>query len=89
VWAAAEAVFTRAGLIQRHYLGHQVGVTDNEAPRLAAYDHAPIEANMVFAVEPGAYGDPASGFGVRFEKVVRVTAAGPEILSPFEWGLSA
>ena len=86
-WAAAEAVFARAGLAQRHYLGHQVGVTDNEAPRLTSYDHTPIAANMVFAVEPGAYQNPGGTFGVRYEKLVWVTPTGPEILSQFAWGI--
>ncbi|MCC7362387.1 MAG: aminopeptidase P family protein [Anaerolineales bacterium] len=86
-WAAAEVVFERYGLTQRHYLGHQLGVTDNEDPRLTAYDQTPLEADMVFAIEPGAYEDPGGSFGVRFEKVVHVKVTGPEILSQFEWGL--
>lgn len=89
VWAAAEVVFAQHGQTMRHYLGHQVGVTVNELPRLVPYDHTPLQANMVFAVEPGAYEAAGGTFGVRFEQVVWVTATGPEILSPFAWGLSA
>jgi len=87
VWAAAKAVFEKHGLVMRHYLGHQVGVTVNEPPRLAPYDHTPLQANMVLAVEPGAYEDAGGSFGVRFEKLLRVTTADPELLSQFEWGL--
>lgn len=87
VWAAANAVFEKFGVPMRHYLGHQVGVTVNEPPRLVPYDHTPLQANMVFAVEPGAYEGPGGTFGVRLEKVVWVTATGPESLSQFAWGL--
>jgi Xaa-Pro aminopeptidase len=87
VWSAANTVFEKYGIPMRHYLGHQVGVTVNEPPRLVPYDHTPLQANMVFAVEPGAYEDAGGTFGVRYEKVVRVTETGPEVLSQFEWGL--
>jgi len=87
VWSAANRVFEKYGVTMRHYLGHQVGVTVNEPPRLVPYDHTPLQANMVFAVEPGAYEDAGGTFGVRYEKVVRVTETGPEVLSQFEWGL--
>jgi len=45
---------------------------------------AVIQAGMVFAIEPGAYEGPGGHFGARFEKVVLVTASGPEVLSRFE-----
>jgi Xaa-Pro aminopeptidase len=86
-WDAAEAAFQRHGLTSAHYAGHQIGVVVNEPPRLVAYDHTPIEAGMVFAVEPGAYAGPDGTFGARSEKMVLVTASGPEILSKFDWGI--
>jgi Xaa-Pro aminopeptidase len=86
-WNAAEAAFQRHSLTSAHYAGHQIGVAVNEPPRLVAYDHTPIEAGMVFAVEPGAYQGPGGAFGARSEKMVLVTASGPEILSQFEWGI--
>jgi Xaa-Pro aminopeptidase len=52
-----------------------------------SYDHTLIQANMVFAVEPGAYQGPGGSFGARSEKMVWVTETGPEILSEFEWGI--
>jgi len=87
VWAAANAAYEKHGLAMPHYMGHQIGATVNELPRLVPYDHTPIEANMVFAVEPGAYQGPGGTFGARSEKMVWVTATGPEILSQFDWGI--
>jgi Xaa-Pro aminopeptidase len=84
---AAEAAFARFGLPMAHYTGHQLGVTVNELPRLVHYDNTPIQAGMVFAVEPGAYEGAGGTFGARSEKIVLVTNSGPEILSNFEWGI--
>lgn len=85
---AAEAAFGKHGLPMAHYTGHQLGVTVNELPRLVHYDHTPIQAGMVFAVEPGAYEGAGGTFGARSEKIVLVTPSGPEILSQFEWGIA-
>jgi Xaa-Pro aminopeptidase len=87
-WKAAERAFHSFGLEPAHYAGHQVGVTVNELPRLVAYDQTPIEAGMVFSVEPGVYQGPDGNFGARSEKIVLVTETGPEILSRFEWGIA-
>jgi Xaa-Pro aminopeptidase len=86
-WHAAEAAFQRHGLTSAHYAGHQIGAAVNEPPRLVAYDHTPIQAAMVFAVEPGVYEGPGGSFGARSEKMVLVTESGPEILSQFAWGI--
>lgn len=82
--AAADRELVRHGFRSVHYTGHQVGANVNETPRLVPYDNTPIQAGMVFAVEPGAYGED-SGTGARTEKVVLVTADGPEVLSRFRW----
>jgi len=87
VWSAANAAYEKHGLAMPHYMGHQIGATVNELPRLVPYDHTTIQANMVFAVEPGAYQGPGGTFGARSEKMVWVTESGPEILSQFEWGI--
>ncbi len=50
---AARAAFAADGFEPAHYTGHQIGVTVNEEPRLVSYDHSPIQAGMVFSVEPG------------------------------------
>lgn len=85
--AAAATAFQQFGLEQAHYAGHQIGVTVNEFPRLVPYDQTPIEAGMVFSVEPGVYQGPGGTFGARSEKMVLVTDSGPEILSTFSWGI--
>jgi Xaa-Pro aminopeptidase len=87
VWAAANAAYEKHGLAMPHYMGHQIGATVNELPRLVPYDHTPIQANMVFAMEPGAYEGAGGTFGARSEKVIRVTETGAELLSQFEWGI--
>jgi Xaa-Pro aminopeptidase len=84
---AAEAAFAGFGLPMAHYAGHQIGVSVNELPRLVPYDQTPIEAGMVFSVEPGAYQGPGQSFGARSEKIVLVTPDGPVVLSTFEWGI--
>jgi Xaa-Pro dipeptidase len=84
---AAAAAFAKFSLEQAHYAGHQIGVTVNELPRLVPYDDTPIEAGMVFSVEPGVYQGPGGTFGARSEKMVLVTESGPEILSTFSWGI--
>ncbi|MCC6611951.1 MAG: aminopeptidase P family protein [Anaerolineae bacterium] len=83
---AAEATFERHGLKIGHYAGHQIGVTVNEAPRLVPYDETPIQAGMVFSIEPGAYEGPDGEVGARMEKSVIVHESGPEIICDFEWG---
>ena len=40
-----------------------------------------------FSLEPGAYEGAGGTFGARSEKMVLVTASGPEVLSQFEWGI--
>lgn len=84
---AARQAFEKHGLPMAHYAGHQIGVAVNELPRLVPYDHTPIEAGMVFSVEPGAYEGEGGTFGARSEKIVLVTETGPEILSRFDWGI--
>ncbi len=86
-YAAAEAAFVRHGLRSTHYAGHQVGASVNEGPRLVPYDTTPIEAGMVFAVEPGTYAGEGGRTGARTEKVVLVTTDGPEVLSSFRFGM--
>lgn len=85
-YLAAEATFERHGLKIGHYAGHQIGVTVNEAPRLVPYDETPIQAGMVFSIEPGAYEGPDGEVGARMEKSVIVHESGPEIICDFEWG---
>ncbi len=86
-WAAANEAYAKHGMTMPHYMGHQVGVVVNDLPRVVPYDHTPIQAGMVFSLEPGAYEGPGGTFGTRSEKMVLVTESGPEVLSQFEWGI--
>ena len=86
-WQAANAAYEKHGIKMPHYMGHQIGAVVNELPRLVPYDHTPIQAGMVFAVEPGAYEGEGGSFGARSEKMVLVTESGPEIVSEFGWGI--
>jgi Xaa-Pro aminopeptidase len=85
---AARAALARHGLPVAHYAGHGIGASVNELPRLVPHDRTPIEAGMVFAVEPGAYAGENGTTGARTEKMVLVTPDGPEVVSQFAWGLS-
>jgi Xaa-Pro dipeptidase len=87
VWAASVEALAEHGFEPTHYAGHQLGATVNEDPRLVAYDDTPIQANMVFAVEPGVYAGVDGTTGARTEKNVLVTEDGPEVLSRFRWGM--
>ena len=86
-WQAANTAYEQHGVKMPHYMGHQIGAVVNELPRLVPYDHTPIQAGMVFAVEPGAYEGEGGTFGARSEKMIVVTESGPEILADFAWGI--
>ncbi len=74
-------VLTAAGMHNPLHVGHGIGTGSHEWPRLVPHSPARLEEDMVLMVEPGAY-DPEIG-GVRLEWMLRVTADGCEVLSPF------
>lgn len=84
-YEAARAAFAKHGLEPGHYLGHQIGLTVNEAPWLIPSDETVIEAGMVFSVESGTYEGSAGSVGARVEKSVIVRDSGPEIFPDFDW----
>ena len=46
----------------RQHTGHAIGLRNHEAPFLDLGDHTPIEAGMVFTIEPGLYDSAIGGF---------------------------
>jgi Xaa-Pro aminopeptidase len=78
--AAARRHLESAGLGEAftHGLGHGIGLETHEAPMLLTWDR-PLEAGMVFTLEPGVYmpGD----FGVRIEDTVVLEPSGPRRLT--------
>jgi Xaa-Pro dipeptidase len=83
--AAVRGVVTGEGLSNPLHIGHGIGTSSHEWPRLVPGHSAGLQEDMVLMVEPGAY-DPEIG-GVRLEWMLRVTADGCEVLSPFAHSL--
>lgn len=78
---AARSVIEDAGYGDRflHRTGHGLGLSIHEAPWIMAGEDVPLEAGMVFSIEPGIYLE--DDFGLRLEEIVYLTEAGPEIFS--------
>ena len=87
--AAARSVIAEAGYGEcfGHGLGHGFGLQIHEAPWLRPNSDTPIEAGMIFTLEPGIY-LPGWG-GVRIEDDVLVTPDGAERLTHLPRDLDA
>ncbi len=78
---AARQVVEAAGYGQyfTHRTGHGLGVSVHEPPYMTGTNEQPIEAGMVFSIEPGIY--LPGRFGIRLEEIVVVTDTGCRRLS--------
>jgi Xaa-Pro aminopeptidase len=63
------------------HTGHGIGLRNHEAPFLDVGDTTPVEAGMVFTIEPGVYKEGLGGF--RHSDTVHVTRDGIEILTDY------
>lgn len=70
-----------------HHLGHGIGLSAHEAPRLNPEWNDEFRVGDVFTAEPGLYGDDLRA-GPRIEEIYYMTEAGPEKLTTFPTKLS-
>lgn len=80
VHAVARRSLEGAGLGEAftHGLGHGIGLETHEEPRLLTW-HRPLEAGMVFSIEPGVY--LPGEIGIRIEDDVVLETGGPRRLT--------
>lgn len=84
VYDSAKRAYISNGYECPHYIGHSIGSSLNDMPKIIPCDHTIIEEGMCFSLEPGIYMD---GMGLRIEKMVVVTAKGCETFNQFKWGV--
>jgi Xaa-Pro aminopeptidase len=77
--AAGRSVLARSGLGFGHHLGHGVGASPHEAPRIVPGSTATLAAGMVVCLEPAAF--TGTDTGVRLEVVGVVRDDGLDPLS--------
>jgi len=83
---AKRALDGRDGWSFPHHLGHGIGLSQHESPRLNPHWDDHFEPGDVFTVEPGLYG-PDLRAGLRVEQIYHLTALGLEVLTSFPAGL--
>jgi Xaa-Pro aminopeptidase len=74
-------VVEAAGYRNPIHIGHGIGVTNVERPRLVRGNDTVLEVGMVLMVEPGAY--RAGVGGARLEQMFVLTEDGNDVLSPY------
>ena len=62
-----------------HGVGHGIGLDTHEPPALKKTADTPLQAGMVFSIEPGLY--LPGEIGIRIEDIVALTDAGPRFLT--------
>ncbi|MDH7514901.1 MAG: Xaa-Pro peptidase family protein [Bacteroidota bacterium] len=79
--ASARETLKRFGLDDRfpHALGHGIGLSIHEPPRIAPSSQDRLIPGMVFTIEPGVY--IPRRFGIRIEDVLVMTERGPLVIS--------
>lgn len=80
--APLRAMVEAAGYANPVHMGHGIGTSIHEWPRLVPGQEAEIAPGMILMVEPGCY-HPDVG-GVRVEQMFLITEDGHEVLSPFD-----
>ena len=85
--AELRGMVERDGVVCHHHMGHGIGTSVHEWPRLIPGEEALLREDMVLMVEPGGY-RPGTG-GVRLEWMLRITPTGAVPLAPFEHRPSA
>jgi Xaa-Pro dipeptidase len=70
------------GLPPISFIGHGIGLHLHEDPYLGPTDDQPLEAGMVFGIEPLVY-QTGFGFGMQNKDMVLVTESGCELLSDY------
>lgn len=80
VYRRCGQLFERAGLSLRFpHVGHAFALGGHDYPMLHPGDATPLEADMIFYVEP-IYADPVLGL-IQIEDLVQVTPAGGKVLT--------
>jgi Xaa-Pro aminopeptidase len=70
-----------------HHLGHGIGLSGHEAPRLNPHWDDTFEVGDVFTAEPGLYG-PNLNAGERIEQIYHLSSTGLETLTTFPTALA-
>jgi Xaa-Pro aminopeptidase len=80
--AAVRGVIERAGFADPIHVGHGIGVTNFEAPRIVPQEPTRLEAGMVLMLEPTVVEQSVAA--ARLEWMIELTDHGAEVLSTHE-----